>query len=157
MNFYQGKFFLSFNCLIFKNRKYRLDVIYYATKQVLTVLARSFLIQGIDVWKWYNELPIAQLKNVCNPIKGNILGPFSCLNDSIDDEKRKSFSDILQNALKLQDLNNQDIVTKRSKIICCGSINCLNWNCDVFWNRFNFDHCLSTELTRLRKKLDLDI
>jgi hypothetical protein len=120
----------------------------------LTVLARAFIIQGMDVWKWYNELPIAQLKNICYPLRGNIFRPSSYLIYSLEEDI--DFSDLLQNALKLQDLNNQDVITKNSKIICCGNTDCLNWNCDVFWNRFNFDHCLLPELSRLRKRLDLD-
>lgn len=138
-------------------RNYRLDVVYYATKQILNVLSRSFLIQGIDVWKWYNELPLAQLRNVCNPMKGNIFSRSFCFNEASNLPAGNNFSEFLQEGLKLQDLNNQDIITKKRKINCCGNISCLNWNCTVFWNRFNFDHCLSSELTKLRREFELDI
>lgn len=119
------------------------------------MLSRPFSIQGIDVWKWYNELPLAQLKNVCNPTRDNVFSRSFFLNDSSHLNEENDFSELLQDALKLQDLNSQDINTGKNKIGCCGSLECHNWSCDSFWNRFNFDHCQSKELTKFRRKFDL--
>lgn len=135
-------------------RNYRLDVIYYATKQILTVLSRVFSIQGIDVWKWYNELPLAQLKQICNPKTNSIFGRLNY--SSIESETSNTmsnFSDYSQEALKLQELNHEDFKTMTDKVGCCGNLNCLNWSCKVFWARHNFEHRHSYELTALRKKI----
>lgn len=70
--------------------------------------------------------------------------------------EENSFPDHLQKALKLQDLKNQDINTKESKMECCGNLDCINWSCSISWNRFNFDHCYSVELAKLGREFNLN-
>jgi hypothetical protein len=52
-------------------------VLYYVTKQVLPVLSRAFIVQDVDVWKWFNELPLQSLKQCCFP-KTNLFSVERC-------------------------------------------------------------------------------
>jgi len=126
-------------------------VLYYATKHVLPVLSRAFSVQNVDVWKWYNELPLAHLKLQCNPRIGYDFMNYSdalIVNDEI--------SYTLQESSKLQFLNDLDSKTRSKKIQCCNSLNCTTTDCSVFWERFNFEHCHQDDLYLLRKKFDLE-
>ena len=135
---------------------YRLDVVYYATKQILTVLSRSFAIQGIDVWRWYNELPLAQIKNAFNLSNDSIFSRTFFLNEVPNTEDNHNVADTFQDGLKLQNLNNQDLGTRVGKYLCCGNQNCSNWSCDAFWDRFNFEHRSAKELAALKQNFELN-
>lgn len=66
------------------------------------------------------------------------------------------FPDLLQASLKLQDFNLQDKNTKNEKELCCAYLECQTFSCKTFWDRFNFEHRCSKELTSLRKEFDLE-
>lgn len=120
------------------------------------MLSRVFLIQGIDVWKWYNELPVAKLKQVSNSTNFFIFGRSLITEVATDLHKTCLFDDYKQDALKLQDLSRQDNKSKYKKILCCGSEDCLTCSCRTFWDRFNFQHGNEKELCDLKKKFNFD-
>lgn len=119
------------------------------------MLSRAFSIQGIDVWRWYNELPLAQLKQICNPRSNSIFGRLVLPGFASEASNNVNFCDYLQEALKLQDLNGEDFKTLKDKLDCCGNLNCQTSSCKTFWSRYNFEHCHSNELASLRKKFDM--
>ena len=121
----------------------------------MTVISRVFSIQGIDVWKWYNELPIAQLKQVYNP-KSSILLSLPVIQNSFELLKSDYANNIKQDGIKLQDLIIQDHVTKNGKKQCCSDQNCLNWGCQAFCDRFNFEHQNSKEFHNLKIRFNMD-
>lgn len=131
-------------------------MVYYATKQILTVLSRLFSILGIDAWRWYNELPLRRIKNRCNLTKESIFNRSIFLSTETDGDDSINSIDVLQDGLKLQDLNTQDLMKKSGKHSCCFNQNCSNWSCDAFWERFNFEHRSAKELSTLRRSFELD-
>lgn len=133
----------------------KLDVLYYVTKQILPVLARNLLADGIDVWEWYRELPLTQLRNMFNPKSGSIFHRLGFISTAEHQNNNKNHSLLLEDALKLQDFNLQDFNTLRAKVKCCGKICCSSLNCKVYWDRFNFEHLHSEELENLRTFFDL--
>ena len=113
------------------------------------------------MYKWYNELPLAQLKSVCNPRANRIFdrpNPFctESENSKTNTASVSNRSDYAQEALKLQDLNSQDFRTLKDKLSCCGDLTCQTWSCKTFLSRFNFEHCYSNEIAVLRKKFDMN-
>lgn len=131
-------------------------MVYYATKQIMTVLSRVFSIKGIDVWCWYHELPLNHIRNICNLTTESIFSRSFFLNITMDDDYYNHGDNFFQDGLKLQNLNNEDLETRTEKRICCGNQSCYNLSCYAFWKRFNFEHCSAKELTSLRKIFNLD-
>lgn len=131
-------------------------MLYYVTKQVLPVLSRALIVQDVDVWKWFNELPLQSLKQCCFP-KTNL---FSVETKSAqfthNDSAINNYSKLLQEASKLQNLNDENFKTSLQKMRCCGSINCTTTDCRFFWDRFNFEHSHAKQLLYLRQRFDLE-
>lgn len=140
---------------LFLCRDYKIDVVYYATKQLLAAISRVFIIQGIDVWKWYNELPLTQLKHLCNPGISSIFCRFN-VEEFSDAGENGLICDYKQNALKLQALIKIDHETKIGKSQCCRNHNCLTPSCEAFLDRFNFEHLHGKELANLKMQFKIE-
>ena len=130
-------------------QNYKVDVIYYITKQIIPVLKRALLIDGVDVLHWYHSLPITKLK-------------FSCLPryHMFSDRGRphieiKSFQSFREHALYLQHLQSTERANEVAHGHFCGNIECTGPHCPYFWECFNFNHIHGSTITALESIFEL--
>lgn len=109
---------------------HRLDVVYYVTKQIIPVLARALLIDGVDVQQWYNELPLSSLRHALHNTTPN-RSAFSAPDRSIS---------LLQQSQRLQYLLQLQRELQRAHVESCGKFACQTYCCEQFWNEFSFLH-----------------
>lgn len=124
----------------------RLDVIYYVTKQIIPVLSRSLLIDGVDVFRWYNELPLSALRHACHANKS-----ISIFGGSVD---RSHCSSLHQQAQLLQDLLLTEKHLRLAHSHSCGRFgHCRTLCCKDFWNHFSFLHVNGQTMEALYRQL----
>ena len=110
----------------------RLDVIYYVTKQIIPVLSRCLLVEGVDVFKWYNELPLSALRHACHANKTISIFGGSLVDSSVS---------LHQQSQLLQDLIGTQERLRRAHAGSCGRFEgCQAACCKAFWNQFSFHH-----------------
>ncbi len=122
----------------------RIDAVYYVTKQIIPVLSRSLLVDGIDVFKWYNELPLTALRYACHANK-----TISIFGGSIID----SSTSLHQQSQLLQDLMVTEQRLRRAHKHSCGCFEaCQAACCKAFWSYFSFHHLHGQVLDALFKQ-----
>ncbi len=122
----------------------RIDTIYYVTKQIIPVLARSLLVEGVDVFKWYNELPLLALRHACHANKTISIFGGSRIDAS---------SSLHQQSQLLQDLIATEQRLRKDHMESCGWFEgCQAACCKAFWNQFSFHHLNGQVLDSLFKQ-----
>lgn len=113
-----------------RHPSHRLDVVYYVTKQIIPVLSRALLIDGVDVQRWYNELPLSSIRHALH-------NTVSYRNVFSGPDRNVS---LLQQSQRLQHLLQMQSELQKAHLHSCGRFGCQTYCCQEFWDEFSFLH-----------------